>query len=241
MIGKRNADPYSELRLLISNEISSLGLTGNECHMAFRNLGMNNIVTTNYDQIFESMFDVKKAIDNPGFSRNILCPVYKSQNIDFYHAHGLAIWKNTLCLGHEHYAALIGKIRNELYPNVDDEFAENLIALVMGKRDAKPIWPELLFATNVSIVGLSLDYSEIDLWWLLSMRAALFQPSKGLDKYANEITYYHIVTNARETSYERGKIAALEALGVQIRTVNSANYHDGYLNIAEQIKKSWFV
>jgi nicotinamide riboside kinase len=32
-------------------------------------------------------------------------------------------------------------------------------------------WVDLFFSTNVHIVGLSLDYCETDLWWVLNKRA----------------------------------------------------------------------
>lgn len=64
--------------------------------------------------------------------------------------------------------------------------------MVTGKRESKHIWPELFFTSDIAIVGLGLDYSEIDLWWLLSMRAALFSPNKGLIENENRIIFYQI-------------------------------------------------
>lgn len=58
-----------------------------------------------------------------GSSRNVMKPISKSGSRDFYHAHALTKWKNTLCLGHEHYASLIATIRGELYPSPQDENA----------------------------------------------------------------------------------------------------------------------
>lgn len=179
IIGKRRSDPYKEIRTEISERIASLVMYAGEAHQAFRNIGMNHVITTNYDGVFESMFDARKTKENPGSSRNILGAIFETSTIDFYHAHGFGSWKNTLCLGHEHHASLIGKIRNEFFTNNDDESQENITALVTGKRESKHIWSELFFTSDIAIVGLGLDYSEIDLWWLLSMRAALFPLVRG--------------------------------------------------------------
>lgn len=239
MIGKRRTDPYKELREKLSAAVIDSNQKPGDAHTAFRDLKMGHVVTTNYDTVFESMFDLEYPLINPGSSRNVLVPVFKTAETRFYHAHGLASWKNTLCLGHEHYASLIGKIRGEFYTNKNDESEENLSDLIMGKREPKGIWPELLFTTDVAIVGLGLDYSEIDLWWLLSMRAALFSPNRNLGGYENQIVYYKAKVRSSETSYERGKMKALESLGVQVKTINADSYEDAYHQIAADIDENW--
>ena len=77
MIGKRRSDPYKEIRTEISGRIDGLDLCAGEAHLAFRNIGMNHVVTTNYDTVFESMFDVRKSKENPGSSRNVLDAISK--------------------------------------------------------------------------------------------------------------------------------------------------------------------
>lgn len=238
-IGRRAADPYVELRSLLAEEIMGLGLGSNKCHGAFRDLNMDHVITTNYDLIFDSIFAPEKVITNPGSSRNILKPISRTQTTDFFHAHGIAQWKNTLCLGHEHYASLMGKIRDEFYSKDNEGATENLTPLVTGNRPCKHIWPELLFTTDVAIVGLGLDYCEIDLWWLLSMRAALFQPSNNLTAYENEIIYYWVDTGVPLSPYEQGKHRALRALSVSPLSVPASNYSEGYLEIARKLKTHW--
>lgn len=239
-IGKRSSDPYKELRSQISEEIGYIDASGCDCHSAFCDLGMRNVITTNYDEIIESLFSTVRVVKNPGSSRNILGPISAAKTIDFYHAHGVASWKNTLCLGHEHYASLIGKIRNEFYSDVDDGAVENLSALVSGERAANRIWPELLFTSDVAIVGLGLDYCEIDLWWLLSLRASLFQPSNHLDQFANEILYFSVMPfNSKESAYETGKLRALDALGVQVQVIEASDYREGYFLIADTLRREW--
>jgi hypothetical protein len=52
-------------------------------------------------------------------------------------------------------------------------------------------WIDLFFSTNVHIIGLSLDYSETDLWWLLNKRARFSADSLVSNKvyfYTNQIT-----------------------------------------------------
>ena len=109
LVGKRHVDPYKDLRDMIVKELCNEPDTSDSVRRCFRDLPFDHMVTTNYDRIFDNQYKLEAIVSNPGSSRNILGPIYKSGNRDFYHAHGIDKWKNTLCLGHEHYAALIGK------------------------------------------------------------------------------------------------------------------------------------
>ena len=42
-------------------------------------------------------------------------------------------------------------------------------------------WIELFFNSNIYIAGLTLDYSEIDIWWLLNKRARLLNEGIKID------------------------------------------------------------
>lgn len=50
-------------------------------------------------------------------------------------------------------------------------------------------WIDAFFYMNVHIIGLGLDFSEIDLWWLLTRCARLIQ-KLGKGKIENKIYYY---------------------------------------------------
>lgn len=113
MTGNRSVDAYKKLREQMSSIITDLDkTTPGQVHQSFRNLGFKHVVTTNYDSIFESMYNCAQLITSPGGYKNILHPISSNGIVNFYHAHGIGKWKNTLCLSHEHYISLITKIRN---------------------------------------------------------------------------------------------------------------------------------
>ena len=241
MVSKRSSDAYKQLREKMSNIVDDIdtAVVG-EIHQAFRNLGMCNVITTNYDSLFESMFDCDQLVKNPGGSKNILTPISESGGVKFYHAHGLGKWKNTLCLSHEHYISLITKIRNEFFTDSNDENKENLTAIIKGEADPTRTWPELLFTTDVAIVGLELDYSEIDFWWLLAQRAAIFAPCHNLTPFENSIVYYYVDCPAVKKSQSfYGRTHALEALGVIVQPIDAKDYPNGYKKMARAIGESW--
>ena len=241
VIGKRNIDVYSELKSDLAKVIDGLGMKPGEAHLAFRDLPMRHVVTTNYDSTFELMYtNLEQKVKNAGSSRNILGPISQAGSIDFYHAHGTTKWNRTICLGHEHYATLVSKIRGQLYSSADDEDKIFITKLITGEEGSLSIWPEYLFTNDVAIVGLGLDYCEIDFWWLLSLRALCFAPCNGLSDYGNVITYYEPVIGGKEVSpYEGNKLSVLRALHVDVVPVPSDDYKSAYLAIADKINQSW--
>ena len=252
-IGRRKSDTYKELKNELAQAIDGMNLEPGYAHLCFRDLPFSHFVTTNYDDVFEKMFPDKKDSEvKVGSSRNVLKPTSRSGTKDFYHAHGITKWKNTLCLGHEHYASLIAKIRGELYPPRKGEGADTsdndyLERLIKGAASSG-IWPEYLFTNDVAIVGLELDYCEVDLWWLLSLRAACFAACHNLNEYDNKIIYFEPVIKGgldnehdskRAKQRKNGKEAILKALSVEVRKVRSESYKDAYGKIAKMLKKEW--
>lgn len=236
MLGNRG-DAYKQLREELSELIQDQTTKGSEVYGAFRNIPFDHFVTTNYDTTFENMYDqAGSCISNIGSARNILDPVIKSEHADFYHAHGVAKWKNTLCLGHDHYASLIGKIRDRLKLK-DNYNYSHLRSIILETEKSTRTWPELLFTNDVAIVGLGLDYCEVDLWWLLSLRASIFAKAGGISTKANHIAYY--VVDKQPDSKDQAKYDVLDRLGVEVACIPEADYKDGYIKIADRIIKAW--
>ena len=242
MIGKRGTDPYKELRDEIKDFILSAEMHPSPIHYEFATLPFNHMVTTNYDCVFESTYqNLDNCISNIGGTRNILGPIFKIDGVDFYHAHGISKYSRTLCLGHEHYAALIGRIRETFYPS-GNEGNDYLKKLIQDTSCRTGIWPEYLLTTDVAIVGFEMDYSESDFWWLLALRAALFAPCNGMSNYENRITYYRPqVTGSKHqpSVKDNCRFDAMRALGVTVQDVSGDNYIDVYKHIVNEIKKEW--
>lgn len=250
MIGGRTKDSYKEFKTMIKNSIDEARLQPNATHCLFRSLPFDYFITTNYDDCFERSKDgYEESFKNTGGYRYLTKKIGDLEGRPIFHAHGHQKWANTICVNYEHYMGLIGKLREELYPSEvsEDNRLDILKSLVKGERKAKNNWAESFFLADVYIVGLGLNYSESDLWWLLALRAALFSPSNELDEYANNIHYFVIDTNqsndqnkdqSKDSQKEdRGKNAALEYLGVQVRHIKAKKYKEGYEKIAGEIEK----
>lgn len=235
-LGNRG-DAYKQLREELSGLIQDQSTKDSKVYGAFRDIPFDHFVTTNYDSTFESMYNpLKSCISNIGSRRNVLKPITRTNSADFYHAHGIAKWKNTLCLGHDHYASLIGKIRDEL--KLRDNYNYSFLrSIILGTEKSTHTWPELLFTSDIAIVGLGLDYCEVDLWWLLSLRASIFAKAGGVSKKANYIAYY--VVDRQPNPKDQARYDVLDRLGVNVARIPTDNYEEGYIEIANKIKKAW--
>lgn len=104
----------------------------------------------------------------------------------------------------------------------------------MNKDDGS--WYLNFFKEDVYILGLGLDFSEQDLWWLLDYRIRKVKYEKNDFEITNRIIFFD--TDSADISSER-KYAArntlLRAFGVEIIYLNGAGYEEKYRNAVDII------
>ena len=127
--------------------------------------------------------------------------------------------------------------------NIKDVFlvvALLFFSLVGGAWVECKTWMDTFFFSDVHIIGLGLDFQEIDLWWLLNKRYRYIKtahtfPSKYRDLSINNHIYYY------------GKVsqevkAVLEAYGVHTEYANDSqdsvnDWTKFYENLIAKIKE----
>ena len=78
-------------------------------------------------------------------------------------------------------------------------------------------WVELFFRTNLYIIGFGMDFSEIDIWWLLNKRARFMLEIPEIN---NRITY--LFNHDYENEEEKPALfAALKAFEVSWLPIES--------------------
>lgn len=108
---------------------------------------------------------------------------------------------------------------NYLYkqvPSIRDRLKEDIeiSPLEYGFKDSGTgliSWIDAFFFTNLHVIGITLDFSEIDIWWLLSRRARLLK-----SKLITNKIYYYPTFPISEIHFHLPKLRLLERLGVQI-------------------------
>ena len=143
-------------------------------------------------------------------------------------------------LGLDHYCGSIGKIDSYIKgwyrhvqegktieePSIENKFKNNSFN--------NSSWVELFFTSNIHIIGFTLDYSEIDLWWIINKRARL-KRSKNLEKkIKNKITYYCNEIDDQK----KGLLASLD-IEVQVdELIDTDNkYFDYFKKLIKQFKR----
>lgn len=177
----------------------------NKFYSELYSMNAENYITTNYDYAFidsiknldETILPVYEYSTEDVYSLRRLkrIPNRREKKKNFWQIHGEIRRPATIMLGLDHYCGEIGKIdqytkgsykyiveKEEIRePSIMDKFKNN------NFNDSS--WIELFFMSNVHILGFSLKYEEIDIWWILNKRARL-KKGNGRNYIKNEIFFY---------------------------------------------------
>lgn len=211
-----------------------------------KNKQYQRILTTNYDYVIEDYLKHTYNIVDEDITANqkeikySLRRYHKLQDTYIFHIHGEADKPETLCLGYEHYAGSIQYLRSKL------ALKENSLLLhVLKNKQVTPdiietySWAILFLIDDIEIIGLGLDESEIDLWWLISYRAYLKNMHPEASGYIhNTITYHEIISEHSDLQYIKKRKSLFESMDIQYKMheVKHSNYLEGYYDIAKAIE-----
>jgi hypothetical protein len=125
----------------------------------------------------------------------------------------------TISLGFEHYCGQLQDLRNYVVSGTNyktknyhnDPLTKRLSTL---KGDPES-WVDLFFTKEIHIIGLCLDFIEIDLWWLLTWRAKLMSQKRMNLK--NSIIYY---IPKKYFDFSKGKLELLQNLSVTVKVID---------------------
>ena len=219
-----------ELRL--KEKIADLVLrkfTPNEFHTKFLNLDVAHILTTNYD------YNLERAVSKTqGKVTNVLKEtkynLFRRREVNgtyIWHLHGEADVPNSITLGHEHYAGYLQKMGAYLKykiaskPKGQSKEVRSPLQRLLYKREEVPAfeepnsiysWVDLFVMHDVYILGLSLDYTEIDLWWLLIFKERL-RHERRIN--SGKTTYYCFYPHTMDKK-EEAKLSLLDSLGINV-------------------------
>lgn len=189
----------------------------NNFHAKLLNSRFKHIITTNYDYALERSSSIRSVKSN--VKNETKYNLFRRKQIDskyIWHIHGESDVPNSITLGHEQYAGQLQKMRN--YATADkttksrDVSQFKLNNLDFDTNGSIYSWLDVFLRDNIHILGLSLDYTEIDLWWLLSYKERLRQ----ISGYSVGKTYFHTINESRMKKQKQGLLAILESFGVNI-------------------------
>lgn len=203
-------------------------------------LKVTNFITTNYDATLDEEFITLNYIRD--ISVNTSEQVYSLRRLhrfikgkvekNVWYAHGEEKYPKSIMLGYDQYCGTIGLLNNYLKGNYKLPNGRILESMVMRiKKNDKEIhsWIDLFFFTDVHIFAFGLDYSEMDIWWILNRRKRMLVENK-LNSLPNKIYFY-----MNDLGPEKAKL--LKDFDVIVVRVNLSrnNYKSAYQRIINNI------
>jgi hypothetical protein len=222
------------LKAFIGQQVSVI--KENDLHRKIRSLSAVDLLTTNYEFSLEG----QTPKTNSGIIKEVKFSIFRHYRVAskrIWHIHGDCIHPNSINLGFEHYGGQLQQIRNYVASGTTYTSNKvNKLPLVSRLRTGSlkslkgDSWVELFFTTDIHIIGLTLDYVETDLWWLLTFRARKIAEKRYAIK--NKITYYIPKRFAKDVKY---KLDLLSATSVEVEVIDKTDI-EFYLAILNKLK-----
>lgn len=241
---KHNKDVIKNIKADLIKELNQIGI--NDYHKEYMELGIKNIFTSNYD------YNLEKSISEKPKNENILPETKfslfrrkKINNSYIWHIHGEIDNENSLVLGYDNYVSYLSEMKKYSSSKsvthkdiIRSPYYYNNFDMNFDKIDGKIkySWVDLFLRDDVHIVGLKLDYSEIDLWWLIANKGykKLINPQTK-NRYGETIVHYFKENN--NSNSDRAKISMLKSFGADIRIYNIKKNDDYKFNHDKILKE----
>ncbi|EQC2549893.1 SIR2 family protein [Enterobacter sichuanensis] len=244
-ISNKNMNGFSENKIKDSIASKINTIQPNEIHQKIIELECNNILTTNYDLAFEYCLDDNirpEDLKNEGVIKESKYNIFRHHKVEskkIWHIHGAVNNPSSIILGYEHYSGYLQSMRG--YTTTGSQYSNKSFNEPLTKRlqanDIGNSWIDEFFTNDVYILGLSLDFVEIDLWWLLTFRER-YKIEKKIS-LQNEIIYY-IPSYYYNDVASKPKIDLLESVGVIINhefgLVFKGKEKEYYLDVIKDIQ-----
>lgn len=205
-----------------------------EPHSRIMGLGTRHVLTTNYDYNLEKGTGLKHTDAN--FRKEQKYSLFRrcQTGAQFvWHIHGEINAPASLALGHDHYSGSLHHIRDYLVTRSTranrkkSPFIRGFVNFD-GASDTYS-WLDVFLRDNVHIFGFSMDYTEIELWWLLS-----FKERFRLQRHqVGRTLFYAKEGNQRE----RPKLAILESFGVEVVRLKAMTHIEAFDRFLELFKR----
>lgn len=203
-----------------------------------------NIITTNYDKGIELILcDIcgYEEIEPDGLVKEEIYSIRTfKEYINRKSNHHLKLWKihgdidriKSITFGFDQYCGSLSKLSEYIKGNYKSDKGPVCEVPMKQKCETQQFdnlsWAELFFNSNIYIVGLGLDFSEIDIWWLLNKHIRI---KREAPEVQNSI--YYIFNNQYDNKDEKKEIfEALEAFQVECQGIDSdENYIKNIFNV----------
>lgn len=223
-----------QIKEFIAKDIKKL--KPSSIHARIMSSKIKNIITTNYDYTLEnSLKKDSRKLQNHGIVKESTFSLFRNIKVEdkiVWHAHGEVNRPRSIILGYEQYAGNLQAMRTYVLAGTKSNYKNFKVNALIRRLNEKNVysWIDFFFKKNVHLVGLKLEFEEIDLWWLLTYRAR-FNSLNKKNSLKNKITYY---IPKEFVNQSKAKITFLKTTGVEIKVIKAAHgkaYYNKVLDI----------
>jgi hypothetical protein len=228
----------SDIKRYVAEHVTTI--KAGKIHDLICRLGVKDILTTNYDLSLEEAYNSKmQRITNKGVIPETKYSLFRKHiinDINFWHIHGSSKDLRSITLGYEHYSGYLQRMRNYIVDGTKDTYSTKTFKPLLNRIKENQVenesWLDLFFTKDIHIFGLSLDFVESDLWWLLTYREKI----KCEKKYPIHNTIHYYIPHEFVQS-SKAKIDMLNSLGVKVIEEHgySSNKQFYYENVIARI------
>ncbi len=231
--------PESRLKKFIASQTRKM--KPNKLHKEILDLGIENILTTNYDLSFEktSGLDIKKC-KNKGFIKGSLYNVFRYHQTEkhkIWHIHGSETVPKTITLGYEHYSGFLQQMRNYVATGTKGNYSKKDFLPISKRIELNQIgqesWIDLFFTHDILFFWFNLDFVELDLLWFLTYRARVIVENRF--PINNKIVYFYPEKYEQDSKHklEMLNINEVETIPEKLQEKHKIQYYE---RIIERIK-----
>lgn len=194
---------------------SMRSLAPNWAHQRALELASSNLLTTNYDYCFEASSG--RGRRRAHLYRESTYSAFRRARVGtrfVWHIHGELDAPRTLLLGFHQYAGYVQKLRAYLTAN------RKTSPFHRGEQDFESrgvrfSWVDLFLRDDVHIAGLTLDYVELHLWWLIAYKLRIMSKSASCGS-----THFYHLREGEERADVLARLSLLEDLGVGVTRID---------------------
>lgn len=168
-----------EIKEFIAGKVQRIEPT--KIHDEIAKASFDTILTTNYDYSLEAAMGADgRKLKNEGFVKETRYSLFRHSLISgtkLWHIHGEAKSPASILLGYEQYCGYLQYMRNYIVTGTGENYerhhVDSLRKRVRHKETMGISWVDHFFFSDVYILGLTMDFVEMHLWWLLTYRARM--------------------------------------------------------------------
>lgn len=238
-------DTLTQKEEAIKKDIANMlnGFSSNIYFDKLSEIKAENYLTTNYDYAALETYKSNSSYEIIPRSTEGIYSIRRHKYINFkgklkskiWHLHGEINTPPSIMLGLDHYCGSIAKIDNYVKGKYEYQVEKRTIKTpsILEKLNDKSkfdqsSWIELFFNSNVYVIGLGLDFSEIDLWWILNKRARFKLDNETKSLIKNKIIFF-------STSNDSDQIETLKSLHIEVVQIKLDNTSDKYEKAYDEI------